>query len=99
MIDEVAEVKQYLDGKWLEDSQNYYRACYMITKYYKKLGLSRDETFLKTAEWVRNYNLTLPFSLSPPSLKTPRKSSRTPRTCSRSGIGGNCISTKSAPPC
>lgn len=63
MIDEVAEVKQYLDGKGLEDSQNYYRACYMITKYYKKLGLSKDETFLKTAEWVRHYNLTLSFSL------------------------------------
>lgn len=63
MIDEVAEVKQYLDGKWLDNEQNYYRACYMITKFYRKLGLNKNETFLKAAEWVRKYNLTLSFSL------------------------------------
>ena len=63
MIDEVAEVKQYLDGKGIEDAKNIYRACYMITKYYKKLGLSRKDAFLKVAEWVRQYDLTFDFSL------------------------------------
>ena len=63
MIDEVAEVKRYLDGEMLDDNQNLYRACYMITKFYRKLGLNKHDTFMKVAEWVRKYNLTLPFSL------------------------------------
>lgn len=63
MIDEVAEVKQYLDGKRLEDKDNYYRACYMVTKYYKQLGMTKSEIFAKVAEWVRQYGLTLSFPL------------------------------------
>ena len=35
----------------------------MITKYYRKLGLSKQETFAKIAEWVRKYGLTFSFSL------------------------------------
>ena len=62
MIDEIAEVEQYLGGN-LTHSGSYYRACYMITKYYKQLGLSRPEVFNKVAEWVRRYRLTLPFPL------------------------------------
>lgn len=63
MVDEVAEVKEYLDGKGLSDHRNYYRACYMISKYYKKLGLTKKAAFQKAAAWVRQYGLTLPFSL------------------------------------
>lgn len=63
MVDEVAEVKRYLDGEGLEDSGNHYRACYMITKYYRKLGYSKHDTFFRVAEWVRKYDLTLNFSL------------------------------------
>lgn len=63
MVDEIAEVKRYLDGNGLEDSGNYYRACYMITKYYRGLGYSRQDTFSRVAEWVRKYNLTFEFSL------------------------------------
>lgn len=63
MIDEVAEVKLYLDGEHLEDPKTIYRACYMVTKYYKQLGLSSVDTFHKVAEWVRKYNLTFDFPL------------------------------------
>lgn len=63
MVDEVAEVKRYLDGEGLEDSGNYYRACYMIAKYYKKFGLSRRDAFTRIAAWVRDNSLTLTFSL------------------------------------
>jgi len=64
MIDEVAEVKEYMDGKKLNGKDICYRACYMITKYYKKLGLSESETFVKVAAWARKYNLALRFSLA-----------------------------------
>jgi len=63
MIDEVAEVKRYMDGIGLQDKDNYYRAVYMMAKYYRDIGFDREKTFLKIAEWVRKYNLTLPFSL------------------------------------
>ena len=64
MIDEVAEVLQYLEGQMLEHKRNYYRACYQITRFYKKLGCSEEDTFLKVAEWVRKYELKLDFSLA-----------------------------------
>ena len=64
MIDEVAEVKTYLDGEKVDNSNIHYRACYMITKYYKKLGHSESDCFLKVAEWVRRYGLDLNFSLA-----------------------------------
>ena len=63
MIDEVSEVKRYLNGEGLDDSQNYYRACYMVTKYYKKFGLTQKEIFQKVSEWVANVGLKLSFSL------------------------------------
>ena len=63
MIDEVAEVKRYLNGDGLEDKSNYYRACYMISKYYKKLGLEKKDTFAKVSAWAREQSLALPFSL------------------------------------
>ena len=64
MIDEVAEVKRYMDGKGLDDSNNYYRACYMIAKYFKKLGTSKGDTLQKIAAWVRQYSLAPSFSLA-----------------------------------
>jgi hypothetical protein len=63
MIDEIAEVKRYLSGEGLEDSRNYYRACYMIAKYYKKIGKSKSDAFQKISAWVRDHALTLPFPL------------------------------------
>lgn len=63
MIDEVAEVKQYLNGERLEDSRNHYRACYMITKYYKKLGLTRKEIFDTVSEWAADNQIQPRFSL------------------------------------
>jgi len=64
MVDEVAEVKQFLDGKHLEHKRDYYRACYLITRFYKKLGHSEEQTFLEVAAWVRKYELKLDFSLA-----------------------------------
>lgn len=64
MIDEVAEVKQYLDGKWLDNKRSYYRACYMVTRYYKGQGLDEEHIFLEVARWVRENGLKLEFSLA-----------------------------------
>lgn len=64
MIDEVAEVKEYLDGNKLDNKQIYYRACWMVAKYYKKLGLEESDCFIKVAEWVRKYDLKFNFSLA-----------------------------------
>ena len=63
MIDEVAEVKQYLDGNGLEDSRNHYRACYMITRYYKGLGLTKGEIFQEVTAWIGKYGLKPKFSV------------------------------------
>ena len=63
MIDEVAEVKEYMDGNNLDNKENYYRAVYMMSKFYRDMGFDREQTFYKIAEWVRKYNLTLPFVL------------------------------------
>ena len=63
MIDEVAEVKQYLDGNRLEDGRNHYRACYMITKYYKQLGMTKKDTFDKVSQWASEHGLQPKFSL------------------------------------
>lgn len=63
MIDEVAEVKQYLNGECLEDSRNHYRACYMISKYYKKLGMTRKEIFDTVSEWAAANHIRPVFSL------------------------------------
>lgn len=64
MIDEVAEVKQYLNGEHLEHKRNYYRACYLVTRYYKQLGMNEEQTFLEVAKWVRQFGLKLDFSLA-----------------------------------
>lgn len=63
MIDEVSEVKEYMDGHHLEDPDNYYRAIYMMSKFYRDTGFDREQAFDRIAEWVRRYNLTLSFSL------------------------------------
>lgn len=63
MIDEVAEVKQYLNGERLEDSRNHYRACYMISKYYKQLGLTRKEIFDEISKWAADNQIQPGFSL------------------------------------
>ena len=64
MVDEVAEVIEYLDGQKLSGSGSYYRACYMVTKYYKRLGYTEGDAFRKVAAWVQKYQLKLPFSLA-----------------------------------
>lgn len=63
MIDEVAEVKQYIDGHNLDNPDNHYRAVYMMAKFYRDMGFDRKTTFRKISEWVREYELTPPFSI------------------------------------
>ncbi len=51
MIDEIAEVKNYMAGEPPEDRQQMYRACYMIAKYMKEDGKSPVDTVSFLNEW------------------------------------------------
>lgn len=52
MIDEVAEVKQYLAGKPPEEKSRLYRACYMISKYLKEDGMSPVDAVSFIDKWL-----------------------------------------------
>lgn len=52
MIDEVAEVKQYLAGKSPEEKKRLYRACYMIAKYLKEDGMSPVDAVSFIDKWL-----------------------------------------------
>jgi len=63
LIDEVLEVKDYLDGKNI-DKKCIYRICYLIAKYYKQQGLPFLEIRDKIFYWGKQHNVYISCNLN-----------------------------------
>lgn len=63
MINEVAEVKGYLDGKNL-NKKNLYRICYLLAKWHKEQGLTHVEIRNSIFDWANQYHVFIKYSLN-----------------------------------
>lgn len=63
MIDEVYEVKEYLDGKKITE-RGRYRAAYMIARWYTQEGCTFRETRDKIFEWAKRTDNFLKYNVN-----------------------------------
>lgn len=63
MINEVIEVKGYLDGKNI-NKKNLYRICYMIAKWYKEQGFKSLEIRKKIFDWGKENNIYIKYNVN-----------------------------------
>lgn len=63
MINEVIEVRSYLDGKNLS-KKNLYRICYLLAKWFKEKGLAHMEIRNAVFEWAGRHNIHIKYNLN-----------------------------------
>ena len=63
MINEVLEVKKYLEGNNIT-SNNLYRICYMLAKWYKEKGLSHINIRQSIFNWGKKYNVFIKYNVN-----------------------------------
>lgn len=57
------EVNRLLDGKF-HKKEGIYRACLLLTKYYKNINKTPLEARLEIVSWMRKYNVGIDFELN-----------------------------------
>lgn len=63
MINEVAEVQEYLKGEKI-DKENLYRICYLLCKWYKQQGLSRIQIREALFAWGKEQNVYIQYNVN-----------------------------------
>ena len=63
MVNEVSEVRQYLDGQNINE-KSIYRICFMLAKWYKQQGLSHIRIRETIFEWGKKYHINIDCNLN-----------------------------------
>jgi len=63
MINEVTEVKNYLDGRCV-NKKNLYRICCLLAKWHKEQGLSHAEIRAAIFAWAKSYRIYIKYNLN-----------------------------------
>ena len=63
MIDEIFEVKQYLQGKNIS-KENIYRICYQMTRYYMEQGNNQEQIRSILQEWAKTNSISLKLDIN-----------------------------------
>ena len=63
MINEVVEVKEYLEGKNI-NKKNIYRMCYLLSKWYKENGMTHEEIRNSIFKWANSYGIYITHNLN-----------------------------------
>lgn len=63
MLNEMNEVNRLIDGN-LHKNEGIYRACLLLTKYYKHINKTPLEARLEIIKWMRKNNIAIDFELN-----------------------------------
>lgn len=63
MIDEVLEVRGYLNGENI-DKKHLYRICFLLAKYYKEQGKEHKDIRAAIFAWGKKYNVYITYDVN-----------------------------------